>query len=149
MHLFISSYMLQTGNILTTLELSRRLTQQNSHVTCNCMSPGFIPTTGLFREFNFFLVNIFIFVMKYVLNVTVTEEEGGKRLVYMITDSELNGKSGMYYGKTKKIDDGSDSAGDIRLFGPILPSIEARDLKQGELLWNLTEQLIDTELNDR
>lgn len=87
--------------------------------------------------------------MKYVLNVAVTEEEGGSRLVYMITNSELNGKSGMYYGKTKKIEDGGDTTGDIRLIGPILPSIEARDLKQGELLWNLTEQLIDTELNDR
>ena len=102
--------------------------------------------------------------MKYVLQVAVTEEEGGRKLVYMITNDELNGKSGLYYGSRKKtmkkIDDddgdddgdkGSDSSkltrGDMRLFGPILPSIEARDEKQAELLWNLTEKLIDKELN--
>ncbi len=60
-------------NILTTKELSRRLAESNSQVTCNCLSPGLIPTTGLFREYNPYLVGIFNYFMQYVFQIAVSK----------------------------------------------------------------------------
>ena len=119
-------------NVLFTKELSRRLQADKSTITCNSMSPGLIPTTGLFREYNTYLVGIFDFIMRNVLGIAVSEDEGGRRLAYMIESTELNGVTGAYYAKKKGTD----------MFIDTPVSQEAQDPEVALQLWNLTENLL-------
>eukprot|EP01035_Chromulina_nebulosa_P018737 gene18737-24502_t len=84
-------------NVITALELSRRLSSKKSKVTSNVMNPGLIPTTGLFRDLNPIFVFIFTILTRYVFKVAVSEEIGGKRLAFMISDPSLDGITGAYY----------------------------------------------------
>ena len=59
-------------NVITCLEQARRLQKERSKVTCNCMNPGLIPTTGLFREFNPIFTTVFSFLTKYVFKVAAS-----------------------------------------------------------------------------
>lgn len=59
-------------NVITCLEQARRLQKERSKVTCNCMNPGLIPTTGLFREFNPIFTAVFSFLTKYVFKVAAS-----------------------------------------------------------------------------
>ena len=65
-------------NVMTALELARRLQAQGSKTTCNVMNPGLIPTTGLFRDLNPLFVTFFTFFTLYVFKVAVPEVEGGR-----------------------------------------------------------------------
>ena len=120
-------------NIMTTLELARRLKAKNSAVTCNCLSPGLIPTTGLFREYNPYMVGIFNFFMRYVMNIAVTEEEGGRRLAYLIDSPEVANISGAYFARQKGTNE--------LIFQD--PSLEAQDKEKAKELWILSERLIE------
>jgi protochlorophyllide reductase len=125
-------------NVMTTLEMARRLQTQGSKVTCNALAPGFIPTTGLFRSYPSFVMSLFTFVMRDVLGIAVTEEEGGRRLAYMIDSPDLEGVSGAYYATNKK----------TRTFEAMLPSEEARDVNKAARLWHLTEKLLEEHERD-
>lgn len=119
-------------NVITTLEMTRRQAQQNSTVTCNCMNPGLVPTTGLFRGFNPLFVAVFTFLTRYVFKVAVSEEEAGRWLAYMISSADLRGVNGKYFsGKPGKQE-----------FLPIEPSKEARDAVKAKQLWDYTERLL-------
>lgn len=122
-------------NVMTCLELARRLKAQRSLVTANVMNPGLIPTTGLFREFNPLFVAVFTFLTRYVFKVAASEEEGGARLAFMISSPDLNAVSGTYY---------SGRPGQQE-YVSIEPSNEAKDQKKATLLWTLTESLIRNE----
>lgn len=117
-------------NVVTALELSRRL--KGSKITSNVMNPGLIPTTGLFRDQNPLFVGIFSFLTRYVFKVAVSEDVGGKRLAFMITDPSLINRSGLYFS--------GDPAGSD--YSPYEPSDEAKNPETGKKLWNLTEKLI-------
>lgn len=56
-------------NVLFTEEMTRRLAARGSKVTCNCFSPGLIPSTGLFRSQNPLFVGLFNFLAVQVLGV--------------------------------------------------------------------------------
>lgn len=56
-------------NVLFTEEMTRRLAARGSKVTCNCFSPGLIPSTGLFRSQNPLFVGLFNFIAVQVLGV--------------------------------------------------------------------------------
>lgn len=56
-------------NVLFTEEMGRRLAARGSKVTCNCFSPGLIPSTGLFRSQNPLFVALFNFIAVQVLGV--------------------------------------------------------------------------------
>eukprot|EP00596_Hydrurales_sp_CCMP1899_P010416 CAMPEP_0119040344 /NCGR_PEP_ID=MMETSP1177-20130426/10235_1 /TAXON_ID=2985 /ORGANISM="Ochromonas sp, Strain CCMP1899" /LENGTH=322 /DNA_ID=CAMNT_0007005295 /DNA_START=77 /DNA_END=1045 /DNA_ORIENTATION=- len=119
-------------NVMTSIELARRLAAKQSSVTCNVMNPGLIPTTGLFRDLNPLFVFIFTLLTTYVFKVASSEEEGGRRLAYMIANPFLNNVTGAYLsGKP-----GSQE------FNPILSSPEASDEKNGKKIWDLTEAII-------
>jgi protochlorophyllide reductase len=62
-------------NVMTSIELARRLAGKKSTVTCNVMNPGLIPTTGLFRDLNPLFVFIFTILTTYVFKVASSEEE--------------------------------------------------------------------------
>ena len=116
---------------MTSLELARRLKEQRSSTTCNVMNPGLIPTTGLFRDINPLFVFIFTFLTTYVFKVATTEQEGGRRLAYMISSPALDGVTGGYF---------SGKPGSTE-FNPYDPSKEAKDLYKAKRLWELTSKL--------
>ena len=119
-------------NIITCLELARRLKKSNSGAITCCMNPGLVPTTGLFREFNPIFVTVFTILTRYVFKVAVSEEQSGQRLAYLINSPARDIVNGAYYsGKPFSSE-----------FIPIQPSIEAKDKKKAALLWKLTEDLI-------
>jgi len=122
-------------NVMTSLELAKRLKARRSRVTSNVMNPGLIPTTGLFRAFSPLFVIPFTFLTRTVFKVAATEEEGGSRLCELIQGPSLDGVSGQYLSTARAGLGLSD-------FMPIAPSIEARDEDKTRRLWILTEQLI-------
>ncbi len=82
-------------NILFTRELARRLA--GSGITANCLHPGFVATRfgdntgGLFRAG--------VGIAKRVFALSV--EEGAETPVYCATSPELDGVSGLYFGKCR------------------------------------------------
>ena len=78
---------------------------------------------------------IFTILTRYVFKVAVTEEEGGRRLAYMISNPALNGITGAYYSGKPGADE----------FRPISVSKEAMDQKKAAKLWSVTEKLIAAE----
>ena len=117
---------------MIALEFARRLKQSNSKITCNSMNPGLIPTTGLFRDLNPIFVYIFTLLTRYVFKVAATEDEGGRRLAFMLSNPVLNGVSGAYF---------SGKPGTPE-FNPIPPSTEAQDESKGKRLFELTSSLL-------
>ena len=75
---------------------------------------------------------IFTLLTRYVFRVAVSEDVGGQRLAFMITNPTLDDISGQYYSG----EPGKDE------FYPIGPSNEAKQLDTGKRLWELTENLI-------
>ena len=129
-------------NVMTSLELARRLQASTSSsatttneplaVTSNVFNPGLIPTTGLFRELNPWFVLIFTILTRYVFKVAETEEEGGRRLAFMIADPSLDRITGAYYT-------GKPFSFDFQLF---TPSKEAQDQNKARALWEISEQIV-------
>lgn len=118
-------------NVMTCLELARRLKNKGSKVTVNCFNPGLAPTTGLFRSFSPLFVLPFTLLTRYVFKVAVNEEEAGAKLKYMITSPELDGLSGQYFsGRPGKPE-----------YVACQVSKEASDAAKAKLLWELTEKL--------
>ena len=119
-------------NVITSLELARRLQANKYKSTCNVMNPGLIPTTGLFRDLNPIFVAIFTFITRYLARVAVSEEEGGKRLAYMIANPSLDGITGAYYSGKPGVDE----------FKPIDMSTEAKDQEKAKKFWDFSQQLV-------
>ena len=87
---------------------------------------------GLFRDLNPLFVLIFTVLTTYVFKVASSEEEGGRRLAYMISDTFLNDVTGVYLsGKPGSKD-----------FSPISSSEEASSQINGKKIWELTEKII-------
>ena len=89
---------------------------------------------GLFRDLNPLFVLIFTILTTYVFKVASSEEEGGRRLAYMISNPFLNNVTGVYLSGQP----GSNE------FNPILASDEASSQSNGKKIWELTEKLIKT-----
>lgn len=87
---------------------------------------------GLFRDLNPIFVAIFTLLTRYVFRVAVSEEVGGERLAYMITNPILNSVTGAYYS-------GDPLSGEFKLYEV---SDEAKDERTGKKLWSLTENLV-------
>ena len=119
-------------NVITSIELARRLQAKKYKSTCNVMNPGLIPTTGLFRDLNPFFVAIFTFITRYIAKVAVSEEEGGRRLAFMIANPSLDGVTGAYYSGKPGADE----------FKPIDMSAEAKDQEKAKIFWELSQQLV-------
>jgi len=86
------------ANAMFTYELSKQL--ENTGVTINCLCPGFIPTTELFRNTS----NAQRFYRKFILHgllrftkATRSVEQGAKAVVEMATGEKLKGVAGKYY----------------------------------------------------
>jgi protochlorophyllide reductase len=119
-------------NVVTALELARRLQAAGKPVTSNVLNPGLIPTTGLFRELNPIFVAVFTFLTRFVFRVAVPDEEGGRRLAYLVSSPALNGITGGYYS-------GKPGVNEFKLADV---SEEAAKMETGSRLWELTEKIV-------
>jgi protochlorophyllide reductase len=128
-------------NVLFTEEMTRRLEGGRSRVTCNCFSPGLIPSTGLFRSQNPVFTKLFDFLAVQVLGVGTTPSVGGDTMVYMVESPELEETRGKFYatppGKPRE------------LFGAQQISKEAQDAAKAQRVWELSEKLLDKVLKQK
>jgi NAD(P)-dependent dehydrogenase (short-subunit alcohol dehydrogenase family) len=106
------------ANILFNLELARRL--DGSGVTANCLHPGVV-ATGLGRG-GPLVIRVFQAVARPFLLDPV---RGAETIVYLASSPELEGASGGYYEKCRRVE----------------PSAAARDRVAAERLWRISEQL--------
>ena len=100
-------------NILFTRELARRL--QSTGVTANCLHPGFVATR--FGDDNGGLFRIGITIAKRLMAISL--EEGAATSIYLATAPEVEGRTGLYFDKSK----------------PATPSAAAQDDTAAHELW--------------
>ncbi|HXW30586.1 MAG TPA: SDR family oxidoreductase [Xanthobacteraceae bacterium] len=100
-------------NILFTRELARRL--EGTGVTANCLHPGFVASR--FGDDNGGLFRIGITLAKRLLAISV--EQGAATSIYLASAPEVEGRSGLYFDKSK----------------PATPSAAARDDAAARQLW--------------
>ncbi|XP_070534591.1 WW domain-containing oxidoreductase-like [Ptychodera flava] len=97
------------ANIIFTYELARRL--EGSGVTANCLCPGFIPESGLFRNISM-MMKVTFFVMMPLLKwrgVVRTVQDGGETVAMVATDEKLKGVSGKFYAKGEEKESSKES----------------------------------------
>lgn len=100
-------------NILFTRELARRL--EGTGVTANCLHPGFVATR--FGDDNGGLFRIGITIAKRLLAISL--EDGAATSIYLASAPEVEGRTGLYFDKSK----------------PATPSAAAQDDTAAQQLW--------------
>ncbi|MBX5482967.1 MAG: SDR family oxidoreductase [Myxococcaceae bacterium] len=114
------------ANILFTRELARRL--EGTNVTANCLHPGVVATGfGMNRP------GLLKLAMAIARPFMISPEKGAETTIYLATAPELEGQSGGYYARKKKI----------------APSKAAQSDETAKRLWDVTETLIATVLDPR
>jgi len=103
------------ANAMFTYELAKQL--ENTGVTINCLCPGFIPTTELFRNTS----NAQRFYRKFILHgllrftkATRSIEQGAKAVVEMASGEKLKGVSGKYYKDNQEMKAPEESAEELQ-----------------------------------
>lgn len=94
-------------------------------VTANCFHPGFVPSTGLWRD-TAFHVRAGVRAAALFPGIGSSEADGGERLVQVIADPEFGERTGCYV-----------SGGSVTE-----PSAEARDPAVRERLWERSAELV-------
>jgi len=120
-------------NVLFTLELARRLKQQGSMVTVNCLSPGLIPSKSFFRNQDAGFADIFAFAARNVIKIAETTEFGGDTLTFMALDPSLDGKSGLFYSAVPP---------GQHVFVERVPSPEALNKAEAAELWRRSTAVV-------
>lgn len=115
------------ANIAFTVELADRLEDDDGIVT-NCFHPGFIPSTGLFRDARL-RTRLFARIAAAVPGFGTTAETGADRLVELATAPEYGRRSGSYVGAE----------------GPEEPAPAATDSELRERLWRVSADLAGIE----
>lgn len=121
-------------NVLTMRELHRRY-HSATGITFSSLYPGCVATTPLFRNHYPLFQKLFPLFQKYITGGFVSEELAGERVAAVVADPEYN-QSGTYWSwgnRQKK--DGKSFAQKV--------SSEARDDDKAELLWQLSEKLVE------
>lgn len=116
-------------NMLTMQELHRRYHEETG-IAFASLYPGCIATTGLFREHVPLFRLLFPPFQKYITKGYVSEEEAGKRLAQVVSDSSLE-QSGVYWSWNK-----NSSSFQNQL------SKEASDVEKARKLWEISEKLV-------
>ncbi|XP_024994329.1 protochlorophyllide reductase isoform X1 [Cynara cardunculus var. scolymus] len=116
-------------NMLTMQEFHRRYHEETG-VTFSSLYPGCIATTGLFREHIPLFRLLFPPFQMYITKGYVSEEEAGKRLAQVVSDSSLT-KSGVYWSWNK-----NSASFENQL------SQEASDAEKARKLWEVSEKLV-------
>lgn len=97
-------------NILTTYELQRHVEARGIRV--NAFDPGFVPGTGLARNYSPFLrfISGYIFKVLILIHHQVhTAKTSGKRLAHLAIGDEFTASRGKYFEGKKEIKSSKDS----------------------------------------
>lgn len=113
------------ANVAFTIELAERL---GDAVTANCFHPGFVPSTGLFRNARLH-IRIGMRIASLVPGVGTSPETGANRLVRLATDPRYEQRSGEYVGGS----------------GPESPADEATDPDVRDQLWRVSADYVDVD----
>lgn len=113
------------ANVAFTLELAERLAGIEENVVANCFHPGFVPSTGLFRDASF-RVRLLTRLATAVPGVGSSPQVGADRLVELAVAPVYAERSGCYVG------------GD----GPTDPAPIASDPEFRERLWQVSADLV-------
>ncbi len=113
------------ANVAFTLELADRLEATDREITANCFHPGFIPSTGLFRDAAPW-VRWGLRALALVPGVGDSPETGADRLCRLATDPAFASRSGCYV------------SGD----GVVDPAPAAADSGVRERLWRASADLV-------
>jgi len=111
------------ANVAFTVELADRFDRDG--VVANCFTPGFVPSTGLFRESGL-RTRLLIGLAGLVPGVGTTEAAGARRLETLATAPEWGSRTGAY------VDDG----------GATEPDPAATDPDVRERLWRVSADLV-------
>jgi NAD(P)-dependent dehydrogenase (short-subunit alcohol dehydrogenase family) len=114
------------ANVLFTLELADRLGEDGP--VANCFHPGFVPSTGLFRDAGL-RTRLFVRIAAAIPGFGTTVEAGAERLVELATAPEYGRRSGLYVGAD----------------GPEEPAPAATDPELRERLWRVSADLVGVE----
>merc|ERR1712002_744799 len=109
-------------NILFTYALARRL--GDNGVTTNCLCPGFIPTTGIFKDTSIFMKPFFKIL--WLSFGSATTEKSALHIYDMSTSKEFAGVTGKYF-----------SNGEQKL-----SQRDTYDQELQEKVWSLTEAYV-------
>ncbi|HZS37120.1 MAG TPA: SDR family oxidoreductase [Polyangia bacterium] len=107
------------ANVLFTTELARRLAGKG--VIVNCLHPGAV-ATSIWSHAPSYARPILALAKLFM----ITSEEGGGRIVYLATSPEVEGQSGGYYDKNRKV----------------APSAQAQDAALAKKLWDVSAKLV-------
>ncbi len=97
-------------NILMTYELQRKLSETNIRV--NAFDPGFVPGTGLARNyppFLRFISNEILPVLRFFVHNVNTAQVSGKRLANLAYADQYKNFKGKYFEGDKEINSSTDS----------------------------------------
>jgi len=120
-------------NILTTYELQRKLSETNIRV--NAFDPGFVPGTGLARNYPpllRFISNNILPVLKYFVPNVNTAPVSGKRLANLAYSDQYKNFKGKYFEGDKEIKSSTDSY----------------NKKYQDILWTSTIDLLEIKQNE-
>jgi NAD(P)-dependent dehydrogenase (short-subunit alcohol dehydrogenase family) len=112
------------ANIAFTVELDDRL-PDNSAVTVNCVHPGFVPSTDLFREASL-RTRLLVRIAGLVPGVATSKQTAADRLQTLLVEPTYGSMSGQYIG--------SD--------GPTDPAPEATNEAVRRRLWRMSAELV-------
>lgn len=112
------------ANIAFTVELDDRL-PDDSVVTVNCVHPGFVPSTNLFREASF-RTRLLVRIAGLVPGVATSKQAAAERLQTLLVEPRYGSVSGRYIG--------SD--------GPADPAPKATNQAVRQRLWRMSAELV-------
>ena len=111
------------ANVAFTLELADRL-PDDAGVTANCLHPGFVPSTNLFRDAAL-RTRLAVRVAGLVPGVGTTRRAAADRLVRLIAAPEYADRTGRYVGEEE-----------------LTPADAATDPETRERLWTVSADLV-------
>ncbi|PAU80254.1 short-chain dehydrogenase [Halorubrum salipaludis] len=112
------------ANIAFTVELDDRL-PDDAAVTVNCVHPGFVPSTDLFREASL-RTRLLVRIAGLVPGVATSKQAAAERLQTLLVEPRYGSVSGRYIG--------SD--------GPTDPAPEATNQAVRRELWRMSAELV-------
>ncbi|WP_128904709.1 SDR family NAD(P)-dependent oxidoreductase [Halorubrum amylolyticum] len=112
------------ANIAFTVELDDRL-PDDSAVTVNCVHPGFVPSTELFREASL-PTRLLVRIAGLIPGVATSKQAAAERLQTLLVDPRYGSVSGQYVGKD----------------GPADPASEATNQAVRQRLWEMSAELV-------
>ena len=142
--------------VLFARELARRLRESlgdDADVVCNVFSPGFVPTSGLFRNQSAPVQALLKFAFNYPPLAT-SLETAGMFTTHMVLGRNTGETQGAYYCGPPDyyLPEEGMIYGFLRgifapEFGEKSPSFEAMDARLGRRLWELSEELVGTKFD--